>query len=195
MSGAVSVALHVGLIALLLAPPPHVPDSFDEPHPGSLPLIALVSLTEPSAPAAGAPVSLLLDIPDLQAAIELPALPPIEVAAVVADAFESTREVESGGDGAEIERLQGVYLGQIRGRLSRVLEMALANLSNAGGSCEAHVIQNERGEVLDVDLEACTFDAWRKTLLASAIRRASPLPSPPTGLAMGSSLTLDLSGY
>ncbi len=190
-----SIALHAGLIAVLLVPKPHASDSKDERHPASLALIAAVSLSEPSSPAAIAPVSLLPNLPEPRLAIELSVLRPLAVEAVVADAFDSARAADSGADTIELERLQGVYLGQIQGRLSRVLEMAATSSPNEMGPCQVRVIQNERGEVLDVDLDACTFDSGRKLLLASAIRRASPLPSPPTGLAMGSSLTLDLSGY
>jgi len=157
------------------------------------PLIATVTWIESGSSADGAPIANLDPALGPQAAIELPPLPPLETEAIVADAFESARAAASSADAEAVQRLQGVYLGQIRGRLSRVLEMAMAEYPGASGRCEAQIIQNERGEVMEVDLEACAFDARSLHLLAAAIRRASPLPSPPSGLAMGSSLTLDLS--
>ena len=77
---------------------------------------------------------------------------------------------------------------------ARVLEMAAAALPERS-PCPVQVIQNERGEVLDVDLSACQGSEARRTRLALAMHRASPLPMPPAGLASGSSLTLDLSQY
>ncbi len=164
--------------------------------PASLPLIATVRLTAPDTPPEeGVPPVLVESFLATPRAIALPTLPPLDTGDDAHDAFELAREAESPAEAAELKRLEGVYLGQIRGRLARVLEMTVAHHRADAGRCEARVIQNERGEVMDIDLADCSFDASGKNLLTSAIRRASPLPSPPAGLAMSSSLTLDLSQF
>lgn len=194
VAAAGSLALHITLISLLLAPSLRPQAASEIPAPPSLPLIAAVTLIDSTESPRGAPAALIeVSVPDPRVTLTLPLLPPLAVDALQADSFDLAREAQTGAETEELERLQGVYLGQIRGRLSRVLEMAVAESGGASGPCEARVIQNERGEVMDIDLDACAFDAWSKHLLADAIRRASPLPSPPAGLAMGSSLTLDLS--
>jgi len=186
-------SLHGAILLALLAPLTLVRPISEAPA-AALPLLASVQLALSDPIDGGIPVSLLPDLPAPTLAIALPTLPPPATETVVSDAFEAAREAESGAESAELERLQGVYAGQIRGRLSRVLEMAAAAPPERD-PCPVQVIQNERGEVLDVDLSACQGSEERKTRLALAMHRASPLPMPPAGLASGSSLTLDLSEY
>jgi hypothetical protein len=57
--------------------------------------------------------------------------------------------------------------------------------------CVVHVVQNENGDVIEVDTQECKRSASARETLANAIRAASPLPPPPQGLAMGSYLTID----
>jgi TonB C terminal len=85
-----------------------------------------------------------------------------------------------------------VYLGQIQGRIHRALQTLTDSIA-LPSPCNAKVIQDERGRVLDVDLAECALSAEQQQLVKTAIRRASPLPRPPHGLAMGSYLTLNLS--
>ncbi|MBV6416370.1 MAG: hypothetical protein CMLOHMNK_00930 [Steroidobacteraceae bacterium] len=166
----------------------------DDPG-AAVPMVATVMLA-PAAPLEAAAPSPLIDEPALsRLAIALPALPPVAVDDTAADPFELAREAESGVDAAELERLQGVYQGQLRGRLGRVLEMVRGSGEARPGPCTARLIQNERGDVMDVDLSACAFDDATKVILAQALQRASPLPPPPAGLAMGSTLTVDVSRF
>lgn len=166
----------------------------DASSPASLPLIAAVRLTDPDTPAeAGVPLALVETLLEPSLAIALPTLPPLGTDDVAHDAFDLAREAESGAEVAELERLQGVYRGQVQGRLARVLEMALEAPLPAGAPCRVEVIQNERGEVMDIDLAACEIDEGGRRRLESALRRASPLPAPPAGLALASTVTLDLS--
>lgn len=123
-------------------------------------------------------------------AIELTPMPPPDVASIAADSFDTGREADW-GDTAELERLQGLYLGQIKGRIDRVLE-TLSTSEAVQTSCKAVVVQDTVGRVLDIDLDRCARSDESKALLVTAIRRASPLPRPPRGLAMGSYLTLEL---
>ncbi len=192
LAGAGSIALHVGLIGLLLAPL-QLPDPAKPDGPAAaLPLVASGMLAPaPTAPAAPSP---LIDTPAFERdAIALPTLPPWVVEDVAPAPFDLAREADLAGDAAELERLQEVYQGQLRGRLGRALEMVHGSHEDRAGPCTVHLIQNERGDVLDVDLAACAYDETTKVTLAQVLRRASPLPPPPSGLAMGSTLTVDLS--
>jgi hypothetical protein len=188
-----AIALHAAMLFALLMPLPRV-GPISAAHAVALPLVASIQLASFVPETAGVPVVLLPEVPASTLAITLPALPPLVSESVVSDAFEAAREAESSAEASELEHLQGLYVGQIRGRLSRVLEMAATTLPERG-PCEVRVIQNERGEVLDVDLSGCAGSDARKTRLAMAMHRASPLPLPPAGLAPGSSLRLDLSEY
>lgn len=189
-----TLALHGTLLVALLAPltremPRHDVES------ATLPLIASLFIAPSDTADAGAPAPLRTDLPVLPLSITLPTLPPLATEPLVTDAFEAAREAESSVDAAELERLQGVYVGQIRGRLARVLEMAASAAPRERRPCAVQVIQNERGEVMDVNTSACQGSEGRRTRLAMAMLRASPLPMPPAGLAPGSSLTLDLTEY
>ena len=193
-AAAVTLALHGALLLALLAPLTHE-IAINDAQAASAPLIASIHVAAPDSIDVGVPAPLLPDLPTPTVPIALPTLPPLGVEAVVTDGFEAGREAESSADAAELERLQGVYVGQIRGRLARVLEMAASAAPHERRPCAVQVIQNERGEVMDVNTSACQGSEGRRTRLAMAMLRASPLPMPPAGLAPGSSLTLDLSEY
>lgn len=128
---------------------------------------------------------------DLQTIIlPIPELPEIE--ALAADSFEKADLIASAEDLAAVEQLQGIYVRQITDRITRLLQMAThAGETGSSHPCIVHVIQNEAGDVLDVDMEECKREPSARDRLANAIRAASPLPPPPEGLAMGSYLTID----
>lgn len=120
----------------------------------SAPLVG-VHVAAPDSIDVGVPAPLLPHLPAPTVPITLPTLPPLGVKAVVTDGFEAGREAESSADAAELERLQGVYVGQIRGRLARVLEMAASAAPHERRPCAVQVIQgSERGEVMDVNTSA-----------------------------------------
>jgi len=193
-AGSAALALHGAVVLALLAPLTREIPSGDA-QAAMPPLIASLQMAVTDPVDSAVPAPLLEEIPASALSIALPTLPPLATEPLVTDAFEAAREAESSVDATEVERLQGVYVGQIRGRLARVLEMVAIEVPHENGPCEIKVIQNERGDVLDVDMGACAGSAARKSRLAMAMRRASPLPMPPAGLAPGSSLTLDLSDY
>jgi hypothetical protein len=130
-----------------------------------------------------------LQVPATQS-IELPLLAPPQLEPIAADSFEVGQEADW-ASADEFARLQGVYLGQVQGRIHRALQTLTSSLEIPSG-CVARVVQDERGRVLDVDLAECALDDEPRVLLRAAIQRASPLPRPPHGLAMGSYLRLDL---
>lgn len=134
-----------------------------------------------------------MDLAGLPRAIELsiPRLP--DIIPVAADSFERARKIGDSEDIERAQRLQGLYVGQIKARLQRVLEASSGLSESPTGHCVVYIVQNERGQVLDVMSDECEGSAeWRQDI-ESAIRRVSPLPLPPEGLAMGSYLALDLS--
>ena len=133
---------------------------------------------------------LVLQVP-AAATIELPELPPPPIEPIAADAFEPGLAADW-ANADEFARLQGVYLGQIQGRIHRALQTLTDSIAFPS-PCNAKVVQDERGRVLDVDLAECAMSDPQRALVQEAIRRASPLPRPPHGLAMGSYLTLNLS--
>jgi protein TonB len=192
---AASLGLHACLLSMLLVGPsvPELPET-DALAYVTLPLAAGVPTDSTAAGDRATPVPLQPVSELSRFTIDPPAPAPIEFDAVVADAFAEAREPESEADVNALQRMEGVYKGQVRARLARVLQMALSDQQAPSGPCEARVIQNERGDVMDIELGECSYDAVRKQALVSAIRRASPLPAPPAGLALGASLTLDLTG-
>jgi len=115
-----------------------------------------------------------------------------DITPLLADSFEASRDLMTVDDVNQAQRLQKVYLSQVSARLRRVLQ-ELQAASPSPAACLVNVVQNERGSVLDVLMDECEADlAWQATVIR-AVRRASPLPLPPQGLAMGSYLTLDMS--
>lgn len=192
---ALVTALHAGgLIQLgsaVLAPSQ---TNIEQPMPEHRALLVTTFISEEQARSAPRFVALTAaDILETVTAIVLP-LPQLpDIHPVAADSFERPREISDSEDVAKAERLQGLYVGQIKARLLRLLENARHLDSTQAASCVVYVVQNERGQVLDVMSDECDADSqWRRDI-ESAIRQASPLPLPPEGLAMGSYLTLDLS--
>lgn len=171
-AAAASLALHAALLSPILIGPATAERVVADAAPSSLPLIASVQLIDLTEPSVGAPAALIEPAwLGSQLVIQLPLIPPPPVVGVTEDSFELARETDSSNDTAEFERLQGLYVGQIKGRLSRVLEMVRASNTSALGSCEARVVQNEAGEVIDVDLAQCSFDVLREPRNARLLRR------------------------
>lgn len=119
-------------------------------------------------------------------------IPRVELEAVAADSFELPEPISDNVELQEARRLQGVYVGQIMSRLKRMLEESRAFPLPSSTQCVIHVLQDERGRVLEVQDDECSAQATLREQIARAVRIASPLPTPPQGLAMGSYITLDL---
>lgn len=167
----------------------------EQPVPKNRALLVTAFITEEQARSAPRFVALTAaDILPAANAIVLPFPQLPDMSPVATDSFERSREIADSEDLAKAEHLQGLYVGQIKARLLRLLENVRDfDPAHTAASCLMYVVQNERGQVLDVVSDECEADAqWRRNL-EGAIRRASPLPLPPEGLAKGSYLTLDLS--
>lgn len=81
---------------------------------------------------------------------------------------------------SELERLRGLYVGQLEARVARVWEEELAQAaSKTRDTCAVRVVQNRSGGVLEAQFERCPVDETLRLLLLAAIRRATPLPAPP----------------
>ena len=99
-------------------------------------------------------------------------LPPVE--RLVNDLLH-TEAVEVPGE-SETKHLEGIYGRQIAARIERVLE--IANVPRQS-PCSVRLQQSVNGSVGDVDIGDCgTNAAWQQQVM-TAIRQASPLPSPP----------------
>lgn len=185
----VSTAMHAAFLVSIMgstaqAPPDDVPTRRDRPLTASL-----FFLQEPQAVHIDNYVA--ASTVDLQTIVlPIPELPEIE--ALAADSFEKADLIASAEDLAAVEQLQGIYVRQITDRITRLLQMAKhGGEASPNHRCIVHVIQNQAGDVLDVDMEECEREPGARDRLANAIRAASPLPPPPEGLAMGSYLTID----
>jgi len=77
---------------------------------------------------------------------------------------------------SETKHLEGIYGQQIAARIERVLDIANVHRQSP---CSVRLQQSANGSVGDVDIGDCgTSAAWRQQVM-TAIRQASPLPSPP----------------
>lgn len=125
-----------------------------------------VVLLEPALPEIP---SLVVTAPEIVIAttMDLPTLPPLEI--------------EPAEQSAE-ERLQGLYLGQVRARISRAWETLGAGASPALPDCLVNVTQGLRGQVLEVAVSDCAVDDLAKGQISRAVRAAAPLPAPPAGV-------------
>lgn len=92
-----------------------------------------------------------------------------------------TIEIEPKGPSTD-ERLQGLYLGQVRARIDRAWEALSARQAPALPDCTIHVTQDLRGQVLDVAVEDCAVDDVERAQISRVVRAAAPLPAPPAGL-------------
>lgn len=192
---ALVAALHAGALVQLGSAVISPPTIIEQPMPEHRALLVTAFISEEQA--RSAPRFAMLTAADiLQPAtaivLPLPQLP--DISPVAADSFERSRPIADSEDAAKAERLQGLYVGQIKARLLRLLESVHDfTPEHSVAACVVYVVQNERGQVLDVMSDECNADSqWRRSV-ERAIRQASPLPLPPEGLAMGSYLTLDLS--
>jgi hypothetical protein len=190
-----TLVLHTTLLALIAKPTAQgeFPETIEPPR-STEPLIATVFLFEEpgSPPVESHRERLALTMESLNAiTLPVPPLPAIE--AIAADSFDEGRQIENLDDLKNVEHLQGIYVRQITDRVGRVLELKGGHASLPSVPCIVYVIQNEAGNVVDVDMNECQRDPQEQQRLAGAIRQASPLPLPPAGLAMGSYLKLDAS--
>ena len=188
-----STVVHAAFLVLVMqSASPTAEDTTPPPRSKKQLIASLFFLQDPSAVRLdGHTLIATVDSPSIT--LPIPELPQIE--AVAADSFAKGDALESVEDVAEAERLQGIYVKQINDRIARVLQMSLAQTvaTAMGPRCIVHIIQNESGQVLDVDTAECELEARSRERMATAIRAASPLPSPPNGLAIGSYLTIDAS--
>lgn len=192
--GVLAATIHVGMLSCLQAAAvQRATETAERLGREVAPLLVTTFVAENGGPAFRVAGIATPDIATVHTAIVLPfpELPSIDP--VAADSFERPREMSSSEDLLTAQRLQGLYVGQIKARLLRLLETVGSVRTNSQSRCLVHVVQDERGQVLDVVSDECEGDAEWQREIHSVIRMASPLPIPPQGLAMGSYLTIDLS--
>jgi hypothetical protein len=108
-----------------------------------------------------------------------------------------------GGDVGEQARLYGIYTGQIRARIERAWRRPRSAVSAVVSDdpsgpesfrCRVQIVQDARGNVVEILLIACNGSSvWQQSLMA-AIRQASPLPAPPSTSVFSESIALDFVG-
>lgn len=82
-------------------------------------------------------------------------------------------------EAAEHALLYGRYIGQLQARIERAWMRPRTEIGAPQFSCRVRIQQTRRGELVDIRLDHCNgTERWQQSLL-SAIRTASPLPSPP----------------
>lgn len=80
------------------------------------------------------------------------------------------------------ERLAGLYLGQLRARISRAWESLSVGHSPALPDCVVQLVQDDRGDVLEVAVRDCPVASPMRERLIQAVWAAAPLPAPPATL-------------
>lgn len=121
---------------------------------------------------------------------DVPALPPDLALPDTASPREHASSAQAQGDAAAFSLLYGRYLGQISARIERAWMRPRSSPGADTFGCRVQVLQDERGQVLDVTVGRCNDDArWRASLVA-AVRTASPLPAPPDARVFRRTLAL-----
>jgi hypothetical protein len=169
--GVVSAAHGLVLFALLQTPG-IVPRLDPARGEARLDVVLLESTSRDTAPVRNLPPPVEAPI-----SVELPELPALEV--------------EPAAPSAE-EPLQGLYLGQVRARISRAWEALGVVPSPALPDCTVRLTQSDRGEVLEVMVSECTLDTSTRALLERAVRASGPLPAPPASLPTQASIEFSL---
>lgn len=123
--------------------------------------------------------SLLRALPSL----ELPPLPIVDLAEATMELGSAPSRSASLAEGeSEFERLRAIYVNQLEARLARVWQEDLSDPSFASdaGECAIRVTQTQTGEPIAIEYQHCDEGkGWRESIVA-AIRRAAPLPAPPS---------------
>jgi hypothetical protein len=110
---------------------------------------------------------------------DLPALPPDSALPDAASAARHVKGPQAQGDAAAFALLYGRYLGQITARIERAWMRPRSSPGADTFTCRVQVVQDERGQVLDVAVGRCNENARWRASLVEAVRGASPLPAPP----------------
>lgn len=95
-------------------------------------------------------------------------------------------------DPSQDARLIGLYLGQVRARITRAWETMHQNSYPPLPDCTVRVVQSGRGEVLEVTAMDCDLKGPDRLRLFQAVRAAAPLPAPPAALPSQTTLELQL---
>jgi TonB C terminal len=196
----VSLALHALLLTPLLVGTAQHRSRAQEAPGGSLPsrndsVLTVVFFDErdsqPRAPPRLSDTMVLAPV----SPVTLRALPAPSSEFAIPDAASSgerSGSPQAQGDATAFALLYGRYLGQITARIERAWMRPRTSPGTAIFACRLQVLQDDRGQVLEVTLGRCNAAArWRASLVA-AVRSASPLPAPPDRHVFRRSITLAL---
>jgi hypothetical protein len=192
--------------------PPETPESVDtlgKSKTDSAESLVLISLPTMAVSNQAAPnlVSSLLDLKKMKikshVEVDTPAVLNIEALALSEE--QASTPTGGSGDGAELARLFGIYVGQIQARIDRVWRRPRTPINENAADrkpadadesfqCEAQIVQDIRGNVQEILLPRCSGSAaWQRSLVL-AIQQASPLPAPPNTKVFTQSITLNFVG-
>jgi hypothetical protein len=159
--------------------------------------LSLVFIEEPETGAAGARSADYLTslLPSPSALLVPVAMPDLPTAAGMAQLNDQKDDEETVDGGANSDpgraMMFGRYVGQINARVQRAWIRPRTTIDSGVFSCSARIVQDRRGNVLEVELGACNGDVRWQTSLALAIQSASPLPAPPDQSVFSDTLTLN----
>ena len=182
-----SLALHALLLTPLLSGDAQHRARVPEPPGGTLPSSDESALTvvffddvksKPKAPPRLSDAPVLATVAPITLR-DLPALPPDSALPDAASPARPVGSPQAQGDAAVYALLYGRYLGQITARIERAWMRPRSSPGADTFACRVQVVQDARGQVLDVTIGRCNESArWRASLIG-AVRSASPLPAPP----------------
>lgn len=149
---------------------------------------------ESAAPAPGEIVSIERPaiewfVPPAPASLSAPALEDLQRLATVDEAAVAA----SGMD--ETERLRGIYRAQLEARIERAWEKPALMDAGLLYSCRVTLTALDGPSGPAIDLSACAGSEALHHSLETAIRRALPLPAPPSALALPRTLTLEFATH
>ena len=170
---AVVLSAHLALLSALLSPglTRVLRDGVALPGSGDARLDVALLQTDPVLPSVAAPLTLTLR-PPLHIELAVPTIAALGHGAL-----------------AEADRLQGLYLGQVRARIERA--WTDVDTTARVASCLLQIEQDARGEVQRVQLQDCALSRTQQATLITAVRRNSPLPLPPAALGPAADTVLE----
>jgi hypothetical protein len=102
-----------------------------------------------------------------------------EVAVLVEDVDLPPTPDATVADAGRLSKMYGRYVGQISSRIERAWMRPRTPIGAPSFSCQVKILQDARGNVMEVTLVTCNGDSRWQLSLVQAIQSASPLPAPP----------------
>jgi hypothetical protein len=111
-------------------------------------------------------------------------------AASVPDVIIPDSPGQEGAEDTNVARLYERYIDQITGRIERAWLRPRTPIGSASFSCQAQIVRDMAGKILEIMLEQCNGTTRWQLSLVQAIQSASPLPVPPATQSSNGALHL-----